>query len=688
MLAPMDIPSISRNSFKKYQDLNETTIHTSMKKTMKKAVEEEKRLAIDANNIVTINDQVYPVIKVIVDGSWAKRSYGHSYDSNYGTAAVIGYRTRKVLDCRVRVKYCFFCTRYRNAGIVPKHKCYKNFSQPSTSMEQDIIYECFSNSIETYGVVYGTFIGDGDSSVFSKVKNVYNGIEVRKIECVNHVVRNLNSKLTAISNNKVKRGIKNPQSERQFPGMEERFRRVGKSVMSAILHYNELQNHVENWQYLMEDILNIPNHTFGRHDNCKQYYCKRRGTEPDLIPQVESMATFVLLKEAISRVANLSESLIEKETSNIVESFMSTVAKYLEGKRINLGGKNLYNIKISTAVLSFNTSSFWGLDAYKLAFGKSPNMIWTKRKNETLQRRLAQLTRPKVKTPRQLTFGFLKEKGDKFYGSNPESGNPDLPADALGIRIEALRNDLKVDLIRQQQIEERTRNQALDNQWFEERRRRITASVAGTIVKLRPNTDNTCTLRTILRTRHISSKSLEYGKDTEDLAISKYEQVYNLEPGTVKKCGLVVCSTNGIFGASPDGLIGEDGIIEVKCPYTIRFEDPNNWASKKNSPLKVVNGELQLSRKHNYYFQVVMQLFVTQRQWCDFFVYTTVGTFTERIFWNPESIEIWKTMKEKLETFWIEDLAPEIVDSRLGRGYKDFKCSVTREQGRKRKMKD
>ncbi|XP_044745108.1 uncharacterized protein LOC123306972 [Coccinella septempunctata] len=55
------------------------------------------------------------------------------------------------------------CSFYRNRNIPPKsHICAMNFSGPSTGMEQDIILEGFSKSIEHHG-------GDGDSSVYARV---------------------------------------------------------------------------------------------------------------------------------------------------------------------------------------------------------------------------------------------------------------------------------------------------------------------------------------------------------------------------------------------------------------------------------------------------------------------------------------------------------------------------------------
>jgi len=78
-----------------------------------------------------------------------------------------------------------------------------------------------------------------------------------------------------------------------------------------------------------------------------------------------------------------------------------------------------------------------------------------------------------------------------------------------------------------------------------------------------------------------------------------------------------------------------------------------------------------------------MQLHITNRQWCDFVVWTqgrldkmgnpeTKEGFIviTRIYKSAETLEKWNKMKSKLENFFREDLAPEIVDSRVDRNMK------------------
>lgn len=145
--------------------------------------------------------QGVPAINVIVDGGWSKRSHKHSYNAKSGVAVIIGKHTKKLLFLGVRNKYCSVCTMAENAGKeMPTHLCYKNWNRSSPAMEADIVVEGFRHAETMHGVRYMFLIGDGDSSVLTSIQQSVPewGRYVRKIECVNHVVKNYRSKLEGI----------------------------------------------------------------------------------------------------------------------------------------------------------------------------------------------------------------------------------------------------------------------------------------------------------------------------------------------------------------------------------------------------------------------------------------------------------------------------------------------------------
>jgi len=71
-------------------------------------------------------------------------------------------------------------------------------------MEADAIVEGFKTSLEKRQLIYSTYIADGDSSVYKKIilANPYPNVFIEKIECGNHLLRNLTIKIKEIAKTK------------------------------------------------------------------------------------------------------------------------------------------------------------------------------------------------------------------------------------------------------------------------------------------------------------------------------------------------------------------------------------------------------------------------------------------------------------------------------------------------------
>ena len=94
-----------------------------------------------------------------------------------------------------------------------------------------------------------------------------------------------------------------------------------------------------------------------------------------------------------------------------------------------------------------------------------------------------------------------------------------------------------------------------------------------------------------------SNAYMEWGTEQEPNA----RLIYELDSGnTVVETGFV--EMNDYCGASPDGLVGEDGLVEIKCPKSTTHL--NTLISKKVPS--------------QYIPQIQGQLMVTGRKWCDF----------------------------------------------------------------------
>ncbi|EKS43598.1 hypothetical protein H704_00967 [Bartonella bacilliformis Peru38] len=61
------------------------------------------------------------------------------------------------------------------------------------------------------------------------------------------------------------------------------------------------------------------------------------------------------------------------------------------------------------------------------------------------------------------------------------------------------------------------------------------------------------------------TQAMQWGVEHEDEAIEEYSFIYDPH---VTRCGFISHPTFKMAGASPDGLIGKDGLIEIKCPQS------------------------------------------------------------------------------------------------------------------------
>ena len=101
------------------------------------------------------------------------------------------------------------------------------------------------------------------------------------------------------------------------------------------------------------------------------------------------------------------------------------------------------------------------------------------------------------------------------------------------------------------------------------------------------------------RRESFTSKQMQWGTESEPLAISAYEAEFGV---LVEKTGLVDHPAIAMSGASPDGLVGDDGLIECKCPDT-------------KTHIETILSDSVPSR---YMPQIMWQLACTGRVWCDF----------------------------------------------------------------------
>jgi len=146
-------------------------------------------------------------------------------------------------------------------------------------------------------------------------------------------------------------------------------------------------------------------------------------------------------------------------------------------------------------------------------------------------------------------------------------------------------------------------------EWFAARCGKVTASrVADIIAKTKTGYSTSrenylaqlvCERMTGKPAESYSNCAMQWGLEQEIYARGAYEAARDV---LVDELGFVIHPTIAMAGASPDGLVGEFGLVEIKCPNTATHIDT---LLTQTVPTK-------------YITQMQWQMACTQRQWCDF----------------------------------------------------------------------
>lgn len=334
----LNMPHLNSIQYQKYHGYLENLVQNVLLQEMHNAGEEEAKIATEKGDV---GPDGIPFITVIADGAWSKRSYKSNYNALSGVAVIIGEATKKILHLGIKNKFCIVCLRSINKNeIIPAHNCAKNWKSTSTSMESTIILEGFKNSVQMHGLRYVKLIGDGDSSITKKLstERPYGSTHVEKIECVNHLLRNLCNKLKDLS-----RMSRSPSTLKIIP------LHLRRKLLSSILRFRiSIRKSAEyrakinlnlgdRIPLFKKDILNCVDHIFGNHNNCEEYYCKGiKEGEENLIPAMAECGLKQDIINRLQRVLACSSSFLMNKNNNSAEQFNSLVNKFVGGKRVSL----------------------------------------------------------------------------------------------------------------------------------------------------------------------------------------------------------------------------------------------------------------------------------------------------------------------------------------------------------------
>ena len=179
-------------------------------------------------------------------------------------------------------------------------------------------------------------------------------------------------------------------------------------------------------------------------------------------------------------------------------------------------------------------------------------------------------------------------------------------------------------------------------EWFSARLAKVTASrVADVVAKTKTGysasranymAELICERLTGMQGASYSNSAMAWGIETEPMARAAYEGAVG---SLVIETGFVPHANIEMSGASPDGLVGDDGLVEIKCPMTATH-------------IETLLGQ---SVPAKYVTQMQWQMACTGRKWCDFV------SFDPRM---PENMQIFVKRVERDELL-IASLETEVI---------------------------
>lgn len=168
-------------------------------------------------------------------------------------------------------------------------------------------------------------------------------------------------------------------------------------------------------------------------------------------------------------------------------------------------------------------------------------------------------------------------------------------------------------------------------EWFAARCGKVTASrVADIIAKTKTGPSASrenylaqlvCERMTSKPAESYSNAAMQWGTEQEPFARAAYEAAKDV---LVEEVGFAVHPTIENAGASPDGLVGEFGLVEIKCPNTATH----------------IQTLLDQKIPEKYIIQMQWQMACTKREWCDFVSFDPrmgdgLQLFIKRVEYHP-----------------------------------------------------
>lgn len=482
-----------------------------------------------------------------------------------------------------------------------------------------------------------------------------------KIDCVHHLFRNLRKKLYNLKTSTKDFG--NCTQKDIVTKMDKIVGGIKASTNYWIQSTVDFNTKILNLEH---DIKNAPLHVFGQHHKCAKYFCNKQTEVDNIAQKLKSNGILDKILNILARIISNAKNLLLNENSNIAEQFNSIAAKFIGGKRINFSLSQSYSCRINAAVVQHNSGAV-STKFRAETDQKMENNIITIIEKKRLERKIKNRDVPKKWKLK------VKTEADQHYGTDTCQQE-----DITGQALELLKNNFLEPLIERHNnrafVERDTVGQAKNHKWFDARTGLLTASWFGQICNARSEKSYANIVQSILYKNVDNVRAIKHGKMYEQYAVAKFEAEKNC---IVKENGLFIDDKYFSLGATPDGLVGDDAILEVKCPYScfkkdIKLSIMNGeitfWKKERKSKKKTTQKILGVNTNHKWYYQVQGQLHITNRSICYFMIWLGDEKNQFQIEIIHRDANFWKyKMEKKLLEFYNNYLLLEYVDPRHSR---------------------
>ena len=217
-------------------------------------------------------------------------------------------------------------------------------------------------------------------------------------------------------------------------------------------------------------------------------------------------------------------------------------------------------------------------------------------------------------------------------------------------------------------IKKLTQDQDESGEWMRQRRGRITASVAHSILHASPSTlsnSENYIVNNIMNRNLFTSAATSHGIKSEPIARQLYANSQKKHQSfSIINSGLIIDCKNPFLGASPDGIVSckccGTGVLEIKAPFSFRDKSFTFMCEQQGYHLYIDNGKVCCKVTSPWYTQVQMQMCLSKSEWCDLVVYTETAPFIEIIRIDFDT-EWWSKQLPVLKSFFLTFIWPKLL---------------------------